>query len=85
MIHEIIREEESSEQLREDDQLQLTCYSSMVEAYIHVMHGCYNRKLTTLTNLTNLTDTVIQLRAPLKLGMDIHHSQLVTKVLKNAE
>ena len=62
MIHEIIREEESSEQLRENDQLQLTCYSSMVEAYIHVMHGCYNRKLTTLTNLTNLTDTVIQLR-----------------------
>ena len=23
------------------------------------------------------------LRAPLKLGMDIHHSQLVTKVLKD--
>ena len=82
MIHEIIREEEGSEQLRENDQLQLLCYLSMVETYIHVMHGCYNRKLTFLTNLTNLTDIVILLRSPLKLGMDIHHSQLVTKVLK---
>ena len=58
MRHEIIRKEESSEQLRENDQLQLLYYSSMVVAYIHVMHGCYNRKLTILTNLTNLTDTV---------------------------
>ena len=62
-----------------------SCLISLtVKAYIHMMYGCYNRKLTNSTNLTTLTDAVILLRAPLKLGMDIHHSQLVTKMPKNS-